>query len=94
MATTNLIFGGNWVGVLRPGQPLVVSSTILAPTGDASLSVMAQANRTAPTAVYSVLVRDVSVVTQAAGLNLNFVVVNTHSTQVIESIRFTYCVTR
>ncbi len=93
MATTNLIFGGEWTGVLTPGASLNCSSGRLAAAGvDAALSVLTQARRTEPAAVYSVASKDVRAVTSTAGMNLNWVTANAH-TSTITTLRFTYCVT-
>jgi hypothetical protein len=101
MATVQFIGPSRWNGVLRPGEFLNMSTSILVQElpDSANLSLTPCARHIAhspggiPT-VYAVGIKDVSLVTNPSGTgyNLNFRMVNTHSTQALTTVLLSYCI--
>jgi hypothetical protein len=94
MANIQLFGPFHFQGVLAPGQTAAMSTGILVPvppeSGNLAFVVTARPERTGPH-VFAAGIRDISVVNNdpPGGLNLNFVIVNTHATQPLESVRVT-----
>jgi hypothetical protein len=91
-----------WIGRLLPGQSIPMSTSILVQllpdTANMILTPCARHLAHAPggiPTVYAVGIEDVSVVTNTAapsGYNLNFRMVNRHSTQALTTVMISYSV--